>query len=130
ATLMILPKGEAKDKKDNSAAFTLRFSRIAENHGSKVVAISVIAAVVSLYGISKLEVENRFIDYFHKHTEIYQGMSVIDQQLGGTVSLEILLDANPIPASTPSASVATEEADPFAGESAAVEDGAFDEDDP
>lgn len=95
ATLMILPKGEAKDKKDNSAAFTLRFSRIAENHGNKVVAISVVAAIISIYGMSKLEVENRFIDYFHKHTEIYQGMSVIDQQLGGTVSLEILLDVAP-----------------------------------
>lgn len=96
ATLMILPKGEAKDKKDNSAAFTLRFSRIAENHGNKVVAISVVAAIISIYGMSKLEVENRFIDYFHKHTEIYQGMSVIDQQLGGTVSLEILLDVAPV----------------------------------
>lgn len=134
ATLMILPKGEAKDKKDNSAAFTLIFSRIAENHGGKVVAISVIAALVSLYGISKLEVENRFIDYFHKHTEIYQGMSVIDQQLGGTVALEILLDANPILASAPSGSVTTGEDDPFADEGTAAEsafeEGSFDEDDP
>lgn len=137
ATLMLLPKGEAKDKKDNSAAFTLRFSRIAENHGSKVVAVSVIAAIISIYGMSKLEVENRFIDYFHKHTEIYQGMSVIDQQLGGTVSLEILLDVNPVVTSAQTASTddtATEEDDPFADDDGAAEnafaEGAFDEDDP
>jgi len=95
ATLMLLPKGEPKDRADNSAALTLRFSRIAELHGGKVVAVSLIAAVISLYGMSRLEVENRFIDYFHKDTEIYQGMSVIDQQLGGTVSLEIMLDVVP-----------------------------------
>lgn len=132
ATLMILPKGEVKDKKDNSAAFTLRFSRIAENHGSKVVAISVIAAVISIYGISKLEVENRFIDYFHEDTEIYQGMSVIDQQLGGTVSLEILLDANPAVVNAQIDKASSEEN--LSSEDGTAENvfesGSFDEDDP
>lgn len=47
---------------------------------------------VSSYGISTLKVENRFIDYFHKSTEIYQGMSVIDKNLGGTITLDIILD--------------------------------------
>lgn len=120
ATLMLLPLGQAKDKKDNSAAFTLRFSRIAEHHGNKVVMISLVAAVVSAYGISKLEVENRFIDYFHKNTEIYQGMSVIDQQLGGTVSLEILLDADPALISQSSVS----------DDSRINDDDMFDDDDP
>jgi hypothetical protein len=45
-----------------------------------------------LYGISKLEVENRFIDYFSPETEIYQGMLLLDQELGGTATLEILID--------------------------------------
>jgi uncharacterized protein len=40
-----------------------------------------------------LEVENRFIDYFHESTEIYQGMEIIDAQLGGTIPLEIIIDA-------------------------------------
>jgi predicted RND superfamily exporter protein len=44
------------------------------------------------YGISKLEVENRFIDYFSPETEIYQGMLLLDQELGGTATLEILID--------------------------------------
>ena len=32
----------------------------------------------------KLEVENSFINYFDKETEIYKGMKKIDDELGGT----------------------------------------------
>ncbi len=46
----------------------------------------------SVYGITQLKVENRFIDYFKPSTEIYQGMTVIDQQLGGTTPLDIVID--------------------------------------
>ncbi len=95
AGLMVLPKGDPADKGDNSAAFTLRFSQVAERHGGKVLAISLLAGVVSIYGMTLLKVDNRFIDYFHKSTEIYQGMEVIDRRLGGTTTLDILLDADP-----------------------------------
>lgn len=43
-------------------------------------------------GLFFLSVENRFIDYFHESTAIHQGMLRIDQQLGGTTPLEILID--------------------------------------
>lgn len=95
AGLMVLPLGEARDKGDNSAALTVRFSQFAQNRGLLLVVLSVLTAAVSVFGISRLEVENRFIDYFHESTEIYQGMSVIDQNLGGTTTLEIILDAAP-----------------------------------
>ena len=42
-------------------------------------------------GYQPLQVENRFIDYFHKSTEIYQGMELLDSQLGGTIPLDIIL---------------------------------------
>lgn len=48
---------------------------------------------LSLYGITKLTVENRFIDYFKASTDIHQGLSIIDQKLGGTVPIEIILNA-------------------------------------
>ncbi len=51
--------------------------------------ISIIIA--SLIGISKLEVENSFINYFDKETEIYKGMKIIDDELGGTTPLNIIL---------------------------------------
>jgi predicted RND superfamily exporter protein len=47
---------------------------------------------VSLYGINHITVENRFIDYFKKSTEIHQGLVIIDQHFGGTVPIEIILD--------------------------------------
>ncbi|WP_331343923.1 efflux RND transporter permease subunit [Cellvibrio sp. UBA7661] len=93
AGLMILPKGEPKDRGDNSAALTVRFSKLAEFHGGKILLLSVLIALVGVWGISKLEVENRFVDYFKDDSEIHQGLSVIDRQLGGTVTLDIILDA-------------------------------------
>ena len=44
-----------------------------------------------MLGISKLEVENSFINYFNKNTEIYKGMKLIDEKLGGTTPLEVIL---------------------------------------
>ncbi len=127
AALMLLPKGEPKDKGDNSAAFTVKFSRITECYGKSVFVGSLLAAVLSVYGISKLEVENRFIDYFKSTTEIYQGLSVIDQRLGGTTPLDIIIDY-----SGDNLSLIDEEAeDPFAEEEdpfAADEDMFADED--
>ncbi len=46
---------------------------------------------LSIFGISKLEVENSFINYFDKDTEIYKGMRLIDEKLGGTTPLEVIL---------------------------------------
>lgn len=43
-------------------------------------------------GILRLTVENSFIDYFRESTEIYQGMKVIDQDMGGTTPLDILVN--------------------------------------
>ena len=44
-----------------------------------------------MIGISRLEVENSFINYFSKKTEIYKGMKLIDEKLGGTTPLEVIL---------------------------------------
>ena len=40
--------------------------------------------ISSIVGITKLQVENSFINYFDKETEIYKGMKKIDDELGGT----------------------------------------------
>lgn len=90
--LILLPKGEPKDKGDNSSALTLVFSKIAEKQGNLVVGIYVVLTAVSVYGLTQLVVDNRFIDYFKETTEIYQGMEVIDSRLGGTISMDIILD--------------------------------------
>ncbi|GGY80252.1 membrane protein [Cellvibrio zantedeschiae] len=129
AGLMLLPKGEPKDSGDKSAKLTLPFSRIAEFHGGTVIAVTVLLSLVSIWGLSKLEVENRFIDYFHSDSEIYRGLSVIDKQLGGTATLEIIIDAPKVAASE--APVAGEaEEDPFAEPAAKPQADAAESDDP
>ena len=58
---------------------------------SLILLITVLVILLSVIGINKLEVENSFINYFSKETEIYKGMKLIDQKLGGTTPLEIIL---------------------------------------
>ena len=125
AGLMILPKGEPRDRGDQSAAMTLRFSRLAELHGGKVLLVALLAGLISVFGITQLQVENRFIDYFHEDSEIHQGMKVIDQELGGTVTLDIILDADP---AWMASEEETLEDDPFADPEAEVEDDPFADD--
>jgi predicted RND superfamily exporter protein len=50
-----------------------------------------VVVILSITGISRLEVENSFINYFSKKTEIYKGMKLIDEKLGGTTPLEVIL---------------------------------------
>ena len=56
--------------------------------------ISILLIILSIFGISKLKVENSFINYFSKDTEIYRGMKLIDEKLGGTTPLDIILKFN------------------------------------
>ena len=49
--------------------------------------------ITSMIGIAKLEVENSFINYFNKETEIYKGMKKIDDDLGGTTPLILFLNS-------------------------------------
>ncbi|MFC1837540.1 RND family transporter [Thermodesulfobacteriota bacterium] len=92
ATVVLLKKDSSGAGEDFTHPFTLLFARFTEAHGRKVLALSIILAVVSGMGIQKLKVENRFIDYFREKTEIFQGMSLIDRKLGGTTPLGLIVD--------------------------------------
>jgi uncharacterized protein len=67
------------------------FASIAINQRLLVLTFSTIILILSIYGLTRLKVENSFINYFDKKTEIYQGMKLIDEKLGGTTPLEIIL---------------------------------------
>ena len=56
-----------------------------------IFASSILLILISIFGISKLKVENSFINYFNKNTEIYKGMKLIDDKLGGTTPLDIII---------------------------------------
>ena len=65
--------------------------KLSIHHQKSIFVVTIFVIVLSIIGISKLEVENSFINYFSKKTEIYQGMKLIDEELGGTTPLEVIL---------------------------------------
>jgi predicted RND superfamily exporter protein len=91
SVLMLLKKSSSLITDVRQSAITSRIASIATFHGGKVIILSIVLAVISVIGISKLEVENSFIDYFSRKTEIYQGMKLIDDKLGGTMPLDVIL---------------------------------------
>jgi len=97
AVLMLLPKPRAEDPGREEVPATRGLARLTERHGAAILGIAGLLAVASAVGITRLTVENSFIDYFRENTEIYQGMKLIDDKLGGTTPLQVLLDFDPAP---------------------------------
>ena len=61
----------------------------------KIIALfNLLIFIISIYGISNLNIENSFIKYFKKDTEIFKGMQLIDTELGGTTPLDIIVKFN------------------------------------
>ena len=65
---------------------------VTERHGAAVMAVAGVLLAVCGFGVTRLTVENSFVDYFSEDTEIHRGLSLIDRELGGTTPLEVVLD--------------------------------------
>ena len=77
--------------KDQNSKITSFFGNTSIYQKNIIFVTSVIVIILSVAGISRLEVENSFINYFKKNTEIYKGMKLIDEKLGGTTPLEVII---------------------------------------
>jgi predicted RND superfamily exporter protein len=93
ASLMLLKPGKPGKLHDIAGALTRYIAKLIEQRKLCVLLITALLAAVSLFGVSRLTVENSFISYFKSSTEIYQGMKLIDLTLGGTTPLEVIIDA-------------------------------------
>lgn len=71
---------------------TAALANITDALKGRVFIIYILVLVFSLVGLTRLRVENSFIDYFRQSTEIYQGMSLFDDKLGGTLSFDVVVD--------------------------------------
>jgi hypothetical protein len=100
AALMLLKKSPAPLQESTRYALSPFLGRVTQAHGKGILIFFTALLVVSGIGISRLFVENAFINYFKDETEIYQGMKVIDQQLGGTTPLDVVVDLD-TPADAP-----------------------------
>lgn len=102
--LILLPKRQPKPLRSKTGrfSFTQMCADIVRNDRGAIVAITVLLVLFSVTGASKLIVENSFINYFKSDTEIYKGMQVIDQELGGTTPLDIIVTFKTEPKAAPS----------------------------
>ncbi len=79
---------------NNKNILKINFISIVLNHHKKILVVSLFLFIGSVVGASNLGVENSFVNYFKKNTEIYKGMKLIDDELGGTTPLDIILTFN------------------------------------
>jgi len=93
AVLALLDKQPARMTAGFTQAVTARFARAADRWRLAVLCLSAGIVIICIFGMRQLSVENRFIDYFRESTEIFRGMSLIDEKLGGTTPLDVIIDA-------------------------------------
>jgi len=94
--LIMLKKADVHQKVTKKSKFSIitGSANLVEKNGALIIIGSVLLVIFSLTGASKLIVENSFINYFKKDTEIYKGMKVIDESLGGTTPLDVIVKFN------------------------------------
>ena len=98
-TFLLLPsllsiftsENEIDIKNTQNSFITNFFGKLAKKNDITVFGSTIIVIIASIIGIFKLEVENSFINYFDNETEIYKGMKKIDDELGGTTPLSVIL---------------------------------------
>jgi len=91
SVLNILSKENISYRDQKKSKITSFLSRVSQKNTKTIFASAILVLIVSIVGITKLEVENSFINYFDKETEIYKGMKLIDKELGGTTPLNVIV---------------------------------------
>ena len=98
-TFLLLPSllnlfssdNEINVRDTEKSLITSLLGSIAKKNNILIFGSTLLIVIASIIGITKLEVENSFINYFDKETEIYKGMKKIDNELGGTTPLNVIL---------------------------------------
>jgi hypothetical protein len=111
SVLMLLGK-PPRSGRTASGSFALlpALADFTQRHGKTILVGSALIFAAGFAGASRLRVENSFINYFKDDTEIYRGMKVIDQSLGGTTPLDVIVDLAPTGA--PNSPTSANPADP------------------
>ena len=90
--LLLLKKKEDSFNNETQSHLIGSLAYLAKNHGNKILFLFGLLIIITIIGITKLKVENSFINYFKEKTEIYQGMKLIDEKLGGTTPLDVVIN--------------------------------------
>ena len=89
--LSFMSNNNIEIKNDDDSKITSFFSKVSINNKNSIFIVTGLVILLSAVGISRLEVENSFINYFNKNTEIFKGMKLIHDKLGGTTTLDVIL---------------------------------------
>ena len=89
--LILIGKRNEVEKKEKITSFIPKLPNIIINRGKIIITLAILTTIFSIVGSSKIFVENSFINYFKSNTEIYKGMKVIDENLGGTTPLDVII---------------------------------------
>ncbi|MDA9178017.1 MMPL family transporter [Candidatus Pelagibacter sp.] len=89
--LNFVPTNNISIEENEGSKITKFLGKLSLNYQTLIFIVTLVVMGLSIFGVGKLEVENSFINYFSKKTEIYKGMKLIDEQLGGTTPLEVIL---------------------------------------
>ena len=71
--------------------FTEYLARATIKSQKSIYVVFSLLIVITIYGLNQLKVENSFINYFRSNTEIYKGMQLIDNKLGGTTPMDVII---------------------------------------
>ena len=91
SVLNILGTKKTNFKDQKKSKVTSFLSKVAQKNTKIIFTSAIVIIIISIVGITKFEVENSFINYFDKETEIYKGMKLIDEELGGTTPLDVIV---------------------------------------
>lgn len=95
AVLLLMPTAPRVPKLREEFTLTRVMSEWARWHYVTIAVVAAIAAVAAGIGVSRITLDNRFLDYFQESTDIYQGMHFVDRHLGGTVPFDVVLTFEP-----------------------------------
>ena len=93
--LVLLKRLHTKQEMDLTSRITKILSQLVLSRQKEMVFVFALIAAISAVGITQLTAENQFIKAFKEDTEIFQGLTVIDTELGGTTPLDIIIEADP-----------------------------------
>ena len=92
AILSIIKRDESEISPSLRLNLTSALADVTAKLDNKILYIYLGVVIISGIGLSQIRVENSFIDYFRESTEIYQGMSLFDEKLGGTLSFDVIVN--------------------------------------
>jgi len=93
AVLILLPRVSHESNAGFTTGIISSLANFVHRKRNLTLLLFIVLAGVGLSGLPQLSVDNRFIDYYKEETEIYQGMSLIDDELGGTTPMDVIIDA-------------------------------------